>query len=375
MSAWRSFSLVVAVVGFYYGCAPVEFDRDENFNPCQGFPQECRREDGYDVFDYSITTGDGLVDILFIDDNSGSMYPEQQKMGEKFPNFISSLQSLDYRIAITTTDIQSDRNPPRPINGNGALQNGRLIEYAPGLKYIARSTPNANTLFLNTIRRTETLGCEQSNFASESCPSGDERGIYAAWEAINRNELSFIRPNAHLALVIIADENERSADTQTRSSNSFWDQHYPFDSKDRPETLVQLVNSKFSNSKTFSVHSIVVKDATCKNSQYQQAGVSAYYGDAYMALSNLTEGHIGSICAADYGAEMGSIGAAIVDRVASVKIACRPKDDQVIVTFTPQPNPPIQVTLDTVNNEVDFSQIVPPGTQVRLQYSCLVEYP
>jgi hypothetical protein len=360
----------------------VEFSRQEDgpVDPppggrCQDFSQDCEPIDNYDVFDYTITTGEALVDILFVDDNSGSMYPEQSAIGDKFPNFISSLGSLDYRIAITTTDISSVSNPPRAVNQNGKLQDGRLIEFAAGLNFLTKTTPNVNSLFLNTIKRAETLACEQSGFNPDMCPSADERGIYAAWEAINRNESSFIRPTAHLAVVIIADENERSVDSYTRNSSGsdFWNTYYPIESKDRPETLVGLVNSLYYNSKTFGVHSIVVNDNACQSAQSNQHGVSAFFGDAYITLANITGGHVGSICSSNYGTELGQIGSAIVDRVASLKVACRPRNDSVTVTFQPQPNPGIGVTLDPIKKEIHFSRLVPPATKVRLQYECLAK--
>jgi hypothetical protein len=77
-----------------------------------------------DVVSVSFTFGVGDVDILFVDDNSGSMFVEQEKMAAAFPNFFQQISNLFYRIAIITTDVSASPNNTtlRAANGNGTFQ-------------------------------------------------------------------------------------------------------------------------------------------------------------------------------------------------------------------------------------------------------------
>src|SRR5688500_11794018 len=48
----------------------------------------------------------GYADILFVIDNSGSMYDDQVRLAQSFDTFINWIvgESVDFHIAITTTD-------------------------------------------------------------------------------------------------------------------------------------------------------------------------------------------------------------------------------------------------------------------------------
>src|SRR4051812_11539371 len=108
-STWK-YIVAAIIFGYFAACAPVKFQKvnsdgtgvkvagdvcpyacDASGNSCV---QRCEVER---------TVGVGMVDILIIDDNSGSMSPEQAKMATRFPDFLNSITHLDYRIAITTT--------------------------------------------------------------------------------------------------------------------------------------------------------------------------------------------------------------------------------------------------------------------------------
>jgi len=63
-------------------------------------------EDGTCIYKHNLKVG--KIDILFVVDNSKSMYKEQLKMADRFPTFIESIAHMDYQIAIMTTDITKD---------------------------------------------------------------------------------------------------------------------------------------------------------------------------------------------------------------------------------------------------------------------------
>ena len=295
------------------------------------------------------TTAQGKADILFVVDNSGSMSVEQARMGQSFPQFISSISNIDHQIAITTTDIEAT--------------DGRFLSFGNNSDILTPSTPNANNLFLQTIQRPETLTCDNAGFDPASCPSPDERGIFAAYRAIEKGDAKFFREDSHLSIVILSDEDERSRGGQIAG--------FELEFRDTPQNLVDLDKTRLGAQKTFSVHSVVVRpgDTSCLNQQNSQAPLKGFEGNTYVSLSNLTGGTIGSICASDYGQELGNIATNIIDNVNSVVLQCAAKDDAVAVTLSPQPSG-ISVTYIPTEQRVQFSQTIPPGTFVQLTYDC-----
>jgi hypothetical protein len=405
----RSLQILIGfLIGSYWiACAPKKFDKDPSVNRCQNFAETCISSGSRDSFDYTVRSNGGLVDILFVDDNSGSMSFEQTHMAEKFSSFLAQLDArfIDYRIGIITTDVSSAAtsvttddgvsstlyNEPRAINQNGQLLDGNLIKFSNGADYLTSSTANKEQLFATNIKRPETLQCEAflrqypnstppAAGIHTNCPSGDERGIFAANLFFDKNPASFVRPNAHLAVVFLADEDERSALYRTTTSPL-----YTLETNDQPETLVNKVRAAYSG-KSVSVHSIIVKpgDQWCLYDQSIQMGPSyinegrgpvhgltynqmfGSEGQKYAQATTLTNGYLGDICANDYGAQLSGIGANIVERLTDVNLACSAPPD-LSVTLVPA-NSSISWTVSGSN--LHFSEALPPGTQVKLKYSC-----
>ena len=383
--AWK-ITAVAVFFGYFAACAPVRFEKPPE-PPCGGkdgvvCEQKCSGSDCIRSYKQEQVVGEALVDILIINDNSGSMSREQQEMGSKFPTFLQSLGSMDYRIAMTTTDISRDKskspydgNLPGPFNGNGSLQDGNLISFGGG-KYLERTTPNKESVFNNAIVRNETLHCDQSGYSE--CPSSDERGIYAMNMVLDRTAGSFMRPLAHLAVIVLSDEDERGiSDYKPVSSRSNNDNElirlYPQESYDRPETFVSKMKSAYPG-KTLSVHTIIIQpgDSACLSQQAEPSrNLFGREGFAYNKLATLTGGTKGSICASDYGAQLTNIGNYIANQVTSMSFACRPINDQYDVTFSPKPAKDIDVTADFSKLELKIEDPLPPLTKVTLTYQCL----
>lgn len=364
--------LILAAVGAYIGCSEVEFSATP-FDPTV-YPDGTRCEQVGEVVNCSGARKSGMVDILFIDDNSGSMYVEQQEIATKFPTFINDISHLDFQIAITTTDVSaSPENPPNSANGYGALQDGQFITFPNGSKVISNATADPVSEFQNTIKRPETYNCD-NNYAA--CPSGDERAIYAANLAFERADSQFFRQDAHLALVILSDEDERSNGGNIRG--------YALEDKDMPATLVQRLSSTFGPDKIMSVHAVVIKpgDTACYNQQNAQADVKGFYANTYKELThpsqslkdlgNIVDGHMGSICAGDYGSELGDIASKMNHNVNLIQLQCPPIQDTLTVEFSPAPPQQIQFHINA-DNQIVLTPPAPAGTQVSYDYNCLLE--
>lgn len=337
------FLLSYFAVSAWTGCSQVQFQEAPKA-ACNGFDKACTTEiinnRQYNAFDYTQTVAHPQVDILFVDDNSRSMVVEQERMGDRFPNFLASLGALDWRVAITTTDIYAE--------------GGNLLDFGSGLRILTPSTADKETLFRNTIRRPE-IG------------NGDERGIYAANLVVDRRgQNQFFRAEAHFAVVILSDEDERS--------NGGASQTYPLENYDQPQIFKDNVAAKLGASKTLSVHSVVIRpgDQACLSLQNDQTN-RGYYGQIYAQLTQLTNGVLGDICANDYGAQLTAIGNQIVRSISSIKLACAPARGSgldPVITVNPAGNPAMQGTIR--DDQVYFDPPLAPGTEVRIQYKCEV---
>lgn len=393
MRAFWKLGVASLVFGYFAACSPVQFEKMAE-PPCgsDGVAciQKCTGSSCIQSYSLERRVGEGLVDILFVNDNSGSMSQEQAKMAERFPTFLQTLDSrgLDYRVAITTTDISSTfsstpvgvKNNAGPYNGWGKYQDGKFIEFSSGLKFLTRDTPSRYELFSQTIKRQETIDCENSGY--QNCPSGDERGVFAVNLALDRESKvsEFIRPTAHMAVIILSDEDERGM-SDPRSAENDNDRTvmsmYPLESYDRPETLVSRFKQLFP-AKTLSVHSIIVKpgDKACLSAQTGQSGnafIRGTEGFTYAKLTEMTGGILGSICEADYGAQLQQIGYSLASQVTSLPLSCRPINDDFQITLEPALGHDVNATADFQKMEVQIHEQLPPMTKVTLKYECLKE--
>lgn len=404
MRAGRFLGFPVISIALYMlvSCAPKNFQRNEDESTaCQGFGEQCLTQNGYDIFNYSKTIGGGKVDIVFVDDNSGSMSFEQSQLADRFSSFISNLdgRKIDYRIGVITTDISSDQtestadnsassgqyNPPRVINNNGSLQNGELIEFSGGRKFLSSNDSGRVSDFMAIIKRPETLQCESflkqypssqppTSGMFQNCPSGDERGIFSANLFLTR-KYQLLREDADVAFVFLSDEDTRSG----LYLNSVLED-FTLELNDRVETFIEN-SKKFVTGRKVSAHSIIVKpgDTQCEAEQNKQMGpvaISPTYGVTfnqikgsqgrqYAKASEATGGIIGSICSSDYGALLKDISTKIADQATQISLACAsPKNLSVKVDGT-------EISSWSIDGaKLSLGQVLNIGQKVDLSYSC-----
>ncbi|MNK06323.1 hypothetical protein D3C87_242180 [compost metagenome] len=374
MKALTRFGLISFAVGLYVGCSPVKFSLDSS--KCNDIGQPCVVEEGkYSVGPTTITAGAGKVDILIVNDNSASMSFEQKRMAPRFATFISDLDArkVDYRIAMTTTDV---------VGNNG----GKLVFFDAGTAYLTPRHANRQALFNQAIQRPETRNCENfiadylrkngknsintsaySAAYAQNCPSGDERGVYQANLVVSNNPSGFIRPDAHLSVIFLSDEDVRSG--------LYGSQGYTLDTLDQPYTLANNVKNTLGIEKynSFTVHAIVVQDQACLSQQNTQilgdnpnpdtyGLVTGSIGTVYLQFPLAGWGRAVSICSNDYSTDLGQIRTSIAEKTQTVLLACANPTD-LIVTGT-------SVGYTTVGKALKFAQALPPGTSITLSYKC-----
>lgn len=290
----------------------------------------------------------GLVDILFVDDNSGSMSPEQMLLGQKFSTFAQALSTVSWQIGITTTDCST---------GKFGICGSLLEMYGTGVNILTKAIPNFQEAFDKTIRRPEThdpvtgMDCSMTN----TCPSGDEVPLVASVSAMKKkdtNNKGFFRDGADLSIVYLSDEDENSTG--------------PAGAMEARE-VVDAFTSIWPMDKKLVAYGIVIKpgDQACLDAQRAQSATGGYYGTKVRDLVDLTGGSLYSICDADYTLTLKDIGANVTRYSKSVTLAQTPIKGSVRVVFTPTWVSTITVTgkVVTINNPA------PLGTTVEIYYN------
>jgi hypothetical protein len=342
--------------------------------------------DGSETYNRVLTVQapNNKVDILFVVDNSGTMIQEQQHIAYRFPGFIQSINNLNWRIAIATTDnlpagVYSDFN-------GGEYRDGKLVPFRlssnsvqANTYFIEKNMPNAQSLFQRTIQRPESLQCVNQPWNCPQIVSGDERGILTAIKQIlNPNPTAFMRADAQLHIIFIADEDERS--------NGGGFPGMPIEANDKPETLVNYLKA---TGKRFQVHSIInvpphiangyinyieTGFQSCVQSQINNTSGQEYLGCHYALATALTGGVVGSIASTNYTDILAQISYSIHDTsLSQIQFNCMPRQ----VVITPVEGGYYPATLSNpyvVNNPgarfITFNPPLPPGTQLNVQWTC-----
>ena len=193
------------------------------------------------------------IDILWVVDDSATMYEEQDLLigsAESFIGFVANT-NVDFRLAVVSTDYEDDA---------GRLQGGVL-------------TPESSDMVDTFIGQIE----------SERAGSRDERGFDSAILGADPGaNPEFARPRADLEVVIFSDEDDHSS----VDANAFLD----------------TLKSHRQDSKV-KVHAVVGDPpAGCVS-----ALAAADVGTRYLQVQAATEGRRESICTMDYGSMLARV--------------------------------------------------------------------
>ena len=249
------------------------------------------------------TTKLDKIDILFVMDNSGSMKEEQQAMANQFDSFLGDIIEFDYQIAIITTDWKGGK--------------GQFLTF-PNEKTILSNPRNKRTvhsknisLFQQTISPPHTQNAD------------DEKGLQAVNMALNvEDQKPFFRPHSLFIIIFISDEDNSSS---KHIESDDYDEDY-----DEPETLFKRISRKHKFS-AIVFHSIISDpDNPCPNQTVGKlyAEISNPSRGIRKKYGNILEGEIGSICAPDYGSQLGKIADYTV-RNRLLPLSCYPLENSI----------------------------------------------
>ncbi len=224
------------------------------------------------------------IDVLWVIDNSGSMELRQKNLARNFQAFINEFtkNSVDYRIAVTTTDIFREA--------------GQFVG-TPSI--ITRETPNAAAVFARNVNvgisgSPYEVGLEAARLSLElqvaanattlmqcqaACPQADRAACQA--NCATTASFQFLRPDAYLYLIFVTDEEDRSSQD------------------------VRFFYRYFSTVKGVGNNGMVTTAAIMGD--VPSNACSATPGTRYKAMSDLTGGIVGSICDENFSTTLGNL--------------------------------------------------------------------
>jgi hypothetical protein len=293
---------------------------------------------------------DGRVDIILVFDDSGSMRQDSLNLAAKLSGFVTELENsqIDWQMCVITTDLQG-------LNGNSINWVGNPDTI--NRQILKKGVVDLDSIFTDTV--TEIF---------KVSGSGDERGIAALLRHLEkRNQNNCYREGAALSTIVISDEDERSVGGNQALNPG---QYRPLEEIDYAKNYfdtAKLSLGSNGNSLRMIANSVVIKsgDAQCLSIQAGQPSSVGFYGLMYEALSNLTNGKIGDICAADYTATLKDFADQIKKSLISVSLDCIPSGTPQ-VSFTP--NPGIQYHLE--NQSLILDTVISQNISVQVNYQC-----
>ena len=167
------------------------------------------------------------LDILFVVDNSASMTEQQSSLAGNFPRMIDVLEQLDgglpnLHIGVVTSDMGTSASQTSPGPGvgtigvggcagygdNGALQHRSML-LSNGATFISDVAGPNDTREKNYTGALRDVFGEIALVGATGC--GFEQHLSSMRQALaNQANSGFLRPDANLAVVIIADEDDCS---------------------------------------------------------------------------------------------------------------------------------------------------------------------
>ena len=168
------------------------------------------------------------VDILFVIDDSPSMADKQQNLADNFPNFINVLNTIqgglpDVHIGVASSDMGTfGSNDSAPGPSIGQIGNGGCSGTGKNGNLQTQGAPVTGA-FISDIKQMD--GSRQTNYTGNLSDvfkqmatgagaggCGFEQHLAAAKHALNNNPANagFVRQDAFLALIFIADEDDCS---------------------------------------------------------------------------------------------------------------------------------------------------------------------
>lgn len=299
------------------------------------------------VFRQNSASHSKTVDILWVVDNSASMQTSQTNIANNFSAFIDQFlnRGMQFRMAFTTTDAYLSQ-----FSGNNQLSKFRDGSDAfghSGVFVIDNNTPNMRDVFITNIM----MGINGA---------GDERAFQSIRETlINPLNMGFLRPDSHLSIIIVSDEDDFSHNESTSIGGQY--SNPALHSVDSYISFLDSFTSSIPTDRKYSVSAISILDQACfdilhANSSGQKIGVR------YMDIVSKTGGIQASLCA-NFATELNKISGRIIELASQFYLNRVPKLETLVITINGIKVPESATdgwTYNAQNNSVTFHGTMVP---------------
>ena len=268
----------------------------------------------------------GLLDILIVIDNSGSMGEEQKKLAGKLKPLLSQIENTNWKIGVVTTDADSKCMT--------AIINKEDIDL--------------DKSFSDAIN----AGTGGSNY---------EQGILQAKHALDCEDSPWIRDGSSIAVLFVSDEDNCDLhEGECRENSEIKVEFLDHLNSIRPDGRAK-VYGLFSD-----------PENSCKQkSQDDKVNTAISDGFQYKWLVQNTQGAYGSICDSDYTSTLNKISKDVETIM----------KNQIFLKYKPDPRPVVEELIDGKYVELGLDSYVidgqtitlaqPPkvGSTIRVEYS------
>ncbi len=213
------------------------------------------------------------IDLIWVIDNSGSMEDEQNDLARNFDLFIDEfiIKDIDFRMAITTTDIYDQ---------------GKAVKSIYGLR--TKDVLNNEADFVEDFNKRVRVGIRGH---------GKEQGLQGSINFLRRYSYSFLRDDAFLIIIYVSDEEDQS---------------------------IFSANDAFNELKKFKRKTELIKVYSIVNKKNNKISYYESIGQKYCELSNKTGGLCSNI-KDDFSTILSNLGKKIGNLKESFLLEKRPK--------------------------------------------------
>lgn len=263
------------------------------------------------------------VDILFVVDDSCSMFDEQQSLATNFAAFLNYARTTtaDFRIGVTTTDTFNI--------------GGRLLRTPSNPAVLMRNTPGLASLFATKV-------------AVGTGGSGFERPFEAMLRAVTppldtTDNAGFLRSDAVLAVVIVTDALEQSGNTV-----GYYLSALRAVKQNRPDLVAVNVVGPFT-----------APSMSCATEGLDDG--------RYEEIVNQSNGVRGDICTTDWARDLENIGRRVLGSRTIFSLTATPESSAAI-TVTVNGATVTNWRWDTRENAIVFTTPPPAGATIEASF-------
>lgn len=268
-------------------------------------------------------TAMGIVDIVVVVDNSGSMKEEQTNLSSRMSPLLSAIRDSDWRMVVVSTDANN--------------------EYFRGP--ISKSNFNVDNTFANYVMNAGVNG------------SGLERPILRAVDALRWRPLfggSWLRQNSAVAVVILTDEDNCHIDNDKGYGCSGFS-----------DASGTYLTNYLSSIRTIGTDARVYGIFWHPSQAQAQCTTALKQANIIAEVVQQTGGTWGSICDADYSATLSKISNDVAKILkADFVLSSQPDPGTFKMTVNGQPWTDYQLS----GLQVRFTRKPPVGSAVRVEY-------